>query len=104
MIPKEISARLRKGDTMCKRFDDWSQEIKNFCDKNGYSFEKAKSLSQCWGKDDLFLQYCDPDSESVRKGLGLLDETPMPLVLYIKRLPDGRLLFKQTEHTKKYLA
>ena len=37
-------------------------------------------------------------------GLGLLDETPMPLVLYIKRLPDGRLLFKQTEHTKKYLA
>lgn len=86
MIPKEISARLRKGDTMCKRFDDWSQEIKNFCDKNGYSIEKAKSLSQCWGKDDLFLQYFDPDSESVRKGLGLLDETPMPLVLYIKRL------------------
>ena len=40
MIPKEISARLRKGDTMCKRFDDWSQEIKNFCDKNGYSIEK----------------------------------------------------------------
>ena len=27
MIPKEISARLRKGDTMCKRFDDWLKEI-----------------------------------------------------------------------------
>ena len=89
---------------MCKRFDDWSQEIKEFCDSNGYSFEKAKKLSKCWGKDDLFLQYFDPNSECVKKGLGLLDETPMPLVLYIKKMPDGSLSFKQTEHTKRYLA
>lgn len=84
MIPKEISARLRKGDTMCKRFDDWSQEIKNFCDKNGYSFEKAKSLSQCWGKDDLFLQYFDPDSESVRKGWDCLTKH-LCLLFFISR-------------------
>lgn len=88
---------------MCKRFDEWSQEIKAFCESNGYSFEKAKKLSKCWGKDDLFLQYFDPNSESVKKGLGLLDETPMPLVLYIRK-ENGKLVFEQTEHTRRYLS
>lgn len=89
---------------MCKRFDDWSQEIKAFCESNGYSFEKASKLSKCWGKNDLILQYFDPECESVKKGLGLLDETPMPIVLMIQRKPDGSLNFEQTEHTKRYLA
>lgn len=89
---------------MCKRFDDWSQDIKEYCESNGFSFEKASKLSKCWGKNDLILQYYDPDSESVKKGLGLLDETPMPVVLRILRKPNGALSFEQTEYTRKYLA
>ncbi|MGN0468456.1 MAG: hypothetical protein ACI4GY_07020 [Acutalibacteraceae bacterium] len=84
---------------MCKRFDDWSKEIENFCNTNGFDFEKAKKLSKCWGKNDLILQYYDPEKGK----LGLLDETPMPVVLWIIKNGD-KLEFKQTEYTKKYLA
>lgn len=84
---------------MCKRFDEWSNEIERYCASNGFDFEKAKKLSKCWGKNDLILQYYDP--EKGKKGL--LDETPMPVVLWITQIGD-RLEFEQTEHTKKYLA
>ncbi len=90
---------------MCKMFDDWSDEIKKYCEDNGFSFEKAKHLSKCWGtvrgcgRDVVILQYHDP-----QKGkMGLLDETPAPVVLSIFRLPDGHLSFEQTEYTRKYL-
>ena len=83
---------------MCKLFDDWAIQIKKYCDENGYDFSKAKQLSQCWGKDFVALQFHDP-----QKGLsGLLDETPMPLVLMIRKTSDG-LRFDTTEHTSKYL-
>lgn len=84
---------------MCKRFDDWSDEIREYCSKNGLNFEKAKALSKCWGKNDLILQHYSPDKDS----LGLLDETPMPVVLMITKTPNG-LMFEQTEYTKKYLS
>ena len=83
---------------MCKLFDDWSEDIRSYCQKNDFDFEKASRLSQCWGKDFGALQFHDP-----KKGMkGLLDETPMPLVLLIKKTSSG-LTFEQTEHTEKYL-
>lgn len=85
---------------MCKMFEDWSEEIKAFCGNNGFSFEKAKKLSKCWGKNDLVLQYHDPEKGS----MGLLDETPAPVVLWIRKEPDGTLSFEQTEYTKQYLS
>ena len=85
---------------MCKLFDELSKDIKIFCDENNLSFEKAQKLSQCWGKNDLILQYYDKE-----KGKnGLLDETPMPVVLWIKRDEKGNLHFEQTEYTNKYLG
>lgn len=86
---------------MCKLFDDWAKDIEEFCIANNYSFDKAKKLSQCWSNDFLALQYFDPKSE--RGKLGLLDETPMPLVLMISK-KNGKLNFEQTENTRKYLA
>ncbi len=84
---------------MCKLFNDWSSEIKSYCESNGLDFEKAQKMCKCWGKNDLLLQYHDP-----QKGKnGLLDETPAPVVLYVKK-ENGILLFEQTEHTKKYLS
>lgn len=90
---------MKRGDVMCKRFEDWSEQIQNYCKNNGFDFEKAKKLSKCWGKNDLALQYYDPTQGKH----GLLDETPMPLVLLITQTPEG-LVFEQTEFTKKYLA
>lgn len=83
---------------MCKLFDDWSNDIRSYCQKNGFDFEKASKLPQCWGKDFVALQFHDP-----QKGTkGLLDETPMPLVLLIKKTSSG-LTFEKTEYTEKYL-
>lgn len=85
---------------MCKLFDEWSKDIENFCIKNNYSFDKASKLSQSWAPNKLALSYFDPESE--RAKLGLLDDTPMPLVLMISK-KDGKLNFEQTEYTRKYL-
>lgn len=86
---------------MCKRFDDWSEQIREYCEENGFDFEKAKKLSKSWGKDNLALAYYDKTKGNT--GLGLLDDTPMPLVLWISETKDG-LIFKQTEYTRQYLT
>ena len=88
---------------MCQRFDEWAADIKEYCEKNNLSFEKAKKMSQSSNKTMLLLQYYNPNSESVKKGMGLLDETPMPAVLWITKNGD-RLEFEQTEYTRRYLA
>ncbi len=85
---------------MCRLFDEWSPQIKAYYEKNDLSFEKAKGMSQCWGRDDLVLQYYDENRSS---GRGLLDESPMPVVLKITKVADG-LRFEKTEYTQKYLA
>lgn len=83
---------------MCKLFIDWENEIKAYCAENGLDFEKAKNMPKCWGKNDIWLQYHDPD-----KGKnGLRDETPAPIVLKISRV-GSTIKFEQTEHTKEYL-
>ena len=78
-------------------------DIKEYCENNNLSFEKAKKMSQSSNKTMLLLQYYNPNSESVKKGMGLLDETPMPAVLWITKNGD-RLEFEQTEYTQRYLA
>ena len=84
---------------MCKLFEDWSDEIRIYCYNNNLSFDKVQKLSQCWGSNFLALQYHDPE-----KGKnGLLDDTPMPLVLLISKA-NNELVFEQTEYTKKYLS
>ena len=88
---------------MCRLFDEWTGQIKEYWEINGLNYEKAKHLSKSWGRDNLVLQYFDSESECVKKGLGLLDETPMPIVLRIRK-NGNKLVFEQTEHTKKYLA
>lgn len=85
---------------MCKLFNEWSDKIKDYCDINGLSFEKAKKMSQSWNRNSILLGYHDPEKGKT----GLLDDTPMPVVLAIFRQPDGSLKFEQTEHTRKYLS
>ena len=88
---------------MCKQFEDWKTNIADYCKDNGLSFEKAQGMVKASNHDTLLLQHFDPNQDSVRRGLGLRDETPMPLVLIVKNR-GGRLEFSQTEHTRKYLS
>ena len=84
---------------MCKLFSKYEKEIENYCLSNGLDFEKAKKLPQCWGKNDIWLQYHDP-----QKGKeGLNTETPAPIVLKIY-IENGNVSFEQTENTLKYLS
>lgn len=84
---------------MCKLFSKYEKEIERYCMENCLNFAKAKKLPQCWGKNDIWLQYHDPE-----KGKnGLTDETPAPIVLKIS-IKDGEVSFEQTEYTKKYLS
>ena len=83
---------------MCRLFDEHAKEIKKYCDDNGLDFDIVKSMPQCWGRNDIWLQYHDPE-----KGKnGLLDETPAPIVLKIQ-VENGGVRVEQTEHTEKYL-
>jgi len=75
------------------------KEIQNYCGANGLSVEKVFSASRCWHKDWEVLQHYDP----VLGEKGLLDETPMPVMLEIY-IENGKLHFKQTEHTYRLLA
>ena len=85
---------------MNELFDKWEDDIKKYCEINNLSFEKAKNMEKCWGKDDLILQYYD---SSKNNGKGLNDEIPLPIVLKIKK-KDNVLIFEQTEYTNKYLS
>ena len=85
---------------MSELFDKWEDDIKKYCEINNLSFEKAKNMAKCWGKDDLNLQYYD---SSKNNGKGLNDEIPLPIVLKIKK-KDNVLIFEQTEYTNKYLS
>ena len=91
---------MKRGDIMCRLFDEWTPQIQTYCKKNNLSFEKAKKMSQCWSKNDIILQYYDKNNTNTS---GLKDETPMPIVLKIMKTNEG-LMFEQTEHTHKYLA
>ena len=86
---------------VCNLFDEWSEDIKQFCLKNNYNFEKAKKMSKCWGNNMLALQYYKYDPLKAKEGLR--DETPLPLVLMIKK-ESGKLIFEQTEFTSQYLS
>lgn len=78
----------------------YQNEIKDYCRQQGLNFDTAEKLSQSWNKNTVALSYRDPSKGSN----GLLDDTPCPLVLLIRREKNGKLVFEQTEHTKKYLA
>ena len=79
-------------------FKEWFAEIQDYCMKNDLDFEKVKKLSKGNGSDFLLLGYSDIDKGKK----GLIDDTPAPLVLIIKKTIKG-LVFEQTEYTSQYL-
>jgi hypothetical protein len=84
---------------VCKLFIDNEAAIRAYCEKNGLDFEKAKHSPKTFGKEDIYVQHYNEEKGK----FGLLDETPMPIMLKIFKTDNG-LAFEQTEHTAKYLA
>lgn len=80
-------------------FKEWFSEIQDYCVRNNLDFEKVKKLSKGNGLDFLLLGYSDPSNGKK----GLIDDTPAPLVLIIKKTIKG-LVFEQTEYTAQYLS
>lgn len=83
---------------MCKLFNQHKEEIRLYCEQNGLNFDIAQALPQCWGKNDIWLQY--HDQEKGREGLR--DETPAPIVLIIHIENEG-VRIEKTEFTDRYL-
>lgn len=83
---------------MCKLFNKYEKEIKDFCVSNSIDFEKVKKLPQCWGKNDIWVQYHDP----LKGSKGLNNETPAPIVLKIS-VNNGKVSCEKTADTDKYV-
>ena len=85
---------------MFMRFQDWENEIQSYCLANHLDFERAKMMPKCCGKEDIILPYHDP----AKGKAGLLDDTPAPPALWIRKKRDGTLDFEQTEYTQRCLG
>ncbi len=84
---------------MCMEYSKYADKIKTYCDNNGLDFSKIKKMIKGCGADDIIFQYHDPEKGK----MGLLDETPAPVVLKISRIGND-IKFEQTEYTRQYLA
>ncbi|MGN0648918.1 MAG: hypothetical protein ACI4KM_00630 [Oscillospiraceae bacterium] len=78
----------------------YQRDIQRYCENNNLDFSKVERMVKGCGDNDIIIQARIGKNSM----LGLLDETPMPVVLRVRRKPDGSLIFEQTEHTKRYLA
>lgn len=90
----------RSEDAVKTRFEEWKEDIKKYCLENNLSFDKVCQTVKSWGSQILVLQFVDPNGEMPD---GLNTETPLPVVLRIRKI-NGSLLFEQTEHTYPYLS
>jgi len=84
---------------MVKIFEEYRDEIENYCTKNNLSAEKVFHSARSYNNVRVFLQHVDHEKGK----LGLLDETPADVTLAIF-LKDGKLRFEQTAYTRKYLG
>jgi hypothetical protein len=83
-------------------FMDNETAIRDYCDRHGLNFEKAKNSPKCFNKTEIFLQYVDEELGR-QEIMGLIPPTPAPVTLMIRKTDRG-LMFEQTEHTAEHLA
>ena len=79
-------------------FEEWKNEIKEYCENYSLDFDKVCRLGKCYSSDTLYLQHIDKNAGKI----GLLDETSAPVALIVRNTGNG-LAFEQTENTTKYL-
>ncbi|MDR0983864.1 MAG: hypothetical protein LBL93_02490 [Ruminococcus sp.] len=81
---------------MYMKFEDYKDEIKQFCVANGLNFDKLKNMILSKNSVSMSFSYYDNIPDTEKKGLN--DETPLPVVLWLKKIGDS-LKFEQTEYT-----
>lgn len=84
---------------MCLEYRKYVDRIKNYCESNHLNYSKLSSTIKGCGDNDIIFQHYDEEKGK----LGLLDETPMPIVLIMRDTANG-LEFEQTEYTFQYLS
>ena len=70
-----------------------------YCRKNNLDYKILLNMPYGVYENTLEFYYYEEQEDS----LGLLDETPMPVILKIKKR-GIEILFEQTENTQKYLS
>lgn len=87
---------------MQKLYESWEPQIREYFETNKLNYEKVekcgKAVGVLGGKRTLLLQDIGRSH-----GIGLLDDTPAPIVL--KAVEDnGRLIFEKTQYTNEYFV
>lgn len=77
-------------------FGSWETGIRNYCNENELSFEKAEAMKKIWGIDFLKLVHSAADHAR--------ESGADKVVLLIGRNQDGGPFVEQTEYTRQYLA
>ncbi|MDD6527643.1 MAG: hypothetical protein PUF31_07590 [Oscillospiraceae bacterium] len=86
---------------MCMKLREYQNDIKQYCDRNNLSFDKIMTSIKGCGNDSIIFQIAGDKPNKQ----GLLDETPLPTVLIMRKRKNGTgVEFEQTEYTQKYLA
>jgi hypothetical protein len=81
-------------------FAAYQDKVKKYCLENGLNFDKLLDCSFGKGKNNFSFAYADRYTDDSK---GLLNDTPMPCVLWVDVKSDGSLNFTQTEHTNRFL-
>ena len=84
---------------MIKILNENDREIHEYCLAHGLDYAKIKKAPKSYNDDLLVFVHANPE----RGKRGLLDDTPSPAILWVRKTADG-LTFEQTEHTREYLA
>lgn len=70
--------------------------LREYCLKNGYSFQKLRSMPRCGNENVLFIQVL-PEESTVR------DDTPAEILLTLEILDDNKTVFTKGKNADKYL-
>jgi hypothetical protein len=88
------------GSAAFKYFAKYQDRVKRYCLENNLDYSKLLECAFGKGKNNFSFAHSDGHTDGSR---GLLDDTPMPCVLWVEINTDGSLTFTQTEHTNHFL-
>jgi hypothetical protein len=80
---------------------NYESRVEDYCIDNGLDYSKLLSCSFGKGKNNFSFSHYEGNFDD---SVGLLDDTPMPCVLWVDINYDGSLDFTKTEFTEQYLA
>ena len=103
--PKEdYLKRVYRMYNKIKPWKRFSEIIKTYCESHGLSYEKLMTMAKEYNNEFMLFCYLDPSLFDAEKYHSIDDSELPPLVLAIDFKDPKNLIFKQTEHTRKYIG